>query len=116
MLTGVTFPQPPADMRGYYYKLGKRKADAISIVSVAITLSFTGKRVDAVRIGLGAVAPVALRAHAAEAELSGRELTPERIAAAAAAAANESSPIDEYRRNMVRVLVSRGLHELAQNG
>jgi carbon-monoxide dehydrogenase medium subunit len=121
LLTGVTFTNPGENTRAYYYKLGKRKADAISIVSVAMTVTRSGQTVEQARIALGAVAPVAMRAANAEAVLHGTSLNDETIAAAAAAAASEARPIDdfraggEYRRQMVEVLVARGLNEIAQN-
>ena len=73
-----------------------------------------------VRIALGAVAPVAMRAHKAESELLGNALSSSSIAASAAAAAAEASPIDDfrasaaYRRRMVGVLVKRGLEQIAE--
>lgn len=120
LLTGISFPRPGGDERAFYYKLGKRRADAISIVSVAMTVSFDGDRVASARIGLGAVAPVALRAGEAEAVLQGKALTEATIGKAAAAAAAESRPIDDfraggdYRRQMVETLVARGLKSIAE--
>jgi carbon-monoxide dehydrogenase medium subunit len=122
LLTGVSFGTPADDERVFYYKLGKRKADAISIVSIAMTIRLTGDRVDRARIALGAVAPVAMRASGAEGILRGESLSGRNIAAAAAAAAGEAQPIDdfraggEYRRQMVEVLVRKGLGEIAQFG
>ena len=119
LLTSVSFNQPDDDERWFYYKLGKRKADAISIVSIAMTGRITEGKVDRVRIALGAVAPFAMRASSAEEKLQGEFLNETIIAAAAAAAARESRPIDDfrasgdYRRQMVEVLVKRGLHHMA---
>jgi CO/xanthine dehydrogenase FAD-binding subunit len=119
LLTFIEIPLPDSSDRAFYYKLGKRKADAISIISVAIALRKKGDKVEHVRIALGAVAPVAMRAHAAEAELLDNTLSPGSIAAAAAAAAAEASPIDDfrasaaYRRRMIEVLVKRGLEQIA---
>lgn len=119
LLTCITFTRPGDDERVYYYKLGKRKADAISIVSVAMTIKLTGGKVETARIALGAVSPVAMRATLAQEALLGKSLNAPSIAAAAAAAANEARPIDdfrasgEYRRQMVEVLVARGLNEIA---
>ncbi len=118
LLTHIEFEKPDASCRGFYYKLGKRKADAISIVSVAILLQLEGDTVQDVRIALGAVAPVAMRASNAEAQLRGNALSADLIASAAAAASAEASPIDDfrasaaYRRRMVEVLVARGLIQL----
>ena len=59
---------------GFYYKLGKRKADAISIVSIAMTVKLAGEKVERARIAMGAVAPVAMRASEAEGILQGETL------------------------------------------
>ena len=120
LLTSITFANPDDNERAFYYKLGKRKADAISIVSIAMTVKLTGGTVERARIALGAVAPVAMRASKAESILQGEPLDDKTIAAAAAAAASAAQPIDdfraggEYRRQMVEVLVKRGLNEIAR--
>jgi carbon-monoxide dehydrogenase medium subunit len=118
LLTNITFTTPADDTRTFYFKLGKRKADAISIVSVAMAVKFTAGSVNKARIALGAVAPVVMRALQAEQVLEGGPLTENSIATAAAAAASEAHPIDDfraggdYRRQMVEVLVKRGLSEM----
>ncbi len=120
LLTAIEFPQPAEDERWFYYKLGKRKADAISIVSIAITLRVEQGKVEQARIALGAVAPVAMRAPEAESLLQGESLDETVINAAAVVAARESRPIDDfratgaYRRQMVEALVKRGLTEITQ--
>ena len=122
LVTSIEFAKPEDDERWFYYKLGKRKADAISIVSIAMTVKLARGKVERARIALGAVAPVAMRAPDAEGTLRGEALNDSTIAAAAAAAAKESRPIDDfratgnYRRQMVEVLVRRGLHEIAGQG
>ena len=119
LLTSIELPRPDTADRAFYYKLGKRKADAISIVSIAIVLGRESDKVNHLRIALGAVAPVAMRAHKAEAALLGGVLSERTIAVAASAAAAETSPIDDfrasaaYRRRMVEVLVRRGLEQIA---
>lgn len=118
LMTSIEFSRPDASDRSFYYKLGKRKADAISIVSVAIVVRQKSDKVEHVRIALGAVAPVAMRAHKAEKELLGNELSASSISAAASAAVAEVKPIDDfrasasYRRRMVEVLVRRGLEQI----
>ena len=97
LVTSVEFAKPGDDERWFYYKLGKRKADAISIVSVAMTVKLERGKVDRARIALGAVAPVAMRAPEAEGILRGEALNDSAIAAAARAAAKESQPIDDFR-------------------
>jgi len=120
LLTAVEFPCPAADERWFYYKLGKRKADAISIVSIAMTVKLVQGRVERARIALGAVAPVAMRTRETENLLQGEPLNEVTIGAAAATAAREARPIDDfratgaYRRQMVETLVKRGLNHIAQ--
>ena len=120
LMTGIAFARPHDQERRYYYKLGKRKADAISIVSVAMTLRLEQGKVERARIALGAVAPVAMRAVEAESVLRGEPLSDGAIAAAAMAAAKEARPIDDfraggaYRRRMVETLVRRGLNEMRE--
>jgi carbon-monoxide dehydrogenase medium subunit len=120
LVTSVEFSKPDDDERWFYYKLGKRKADAISIVSIAMTVKLARGKVERARIALGAVAPVAMRTPEAEGILKGEALNDSTIAEAAAMAAKESRPIDDfrasgsYRRQMVEVLVRRGLNEIAR--
>ena len=119
LLTTIELPRHDTADRAFYYKLGKRKADAISIVSIAIALRRKSGKVQHLRIALGAVAAVAMRAPKAETALLGGVLSESTIALAAAAAAAETSPIDDfrasaaYRRRMVEVLVRRGLEQIA---
>jgi CO/xanthine dehydrogenase FAD-binding subunit len=118
LLTSIEFPHPCPELRFFYYKLGKRKSDAISIVSVAMALHLNGDVIRRARIGLGAVAPVAMRAHEAEAILEGSRPNEATLVMVAKTAAAESRPIDDfragaaYRRRMVETLVLRGLREL----
>ena len=87
-------------------------------VATAIDLGPDGTCTDA-RIGLGSVAPMPMRAQAAEALLLGQKLTPELIAEAADVAAGETDPPSDgqgtaaYRRDMTRVWVRRLLEDSA---
>ncbi len=102
-----------------FYKLGLRKADAISIASVAVYLEKEKGLVSNARIAMGSVAPKPIRAFEAEKILLGKKLTITDIAKAAEVAASESNPISdirgsaEYRRRMVSVLTRRLLTDLA---
>jgi carbon-monoxide dehydrogenase medium subunit len=121
LLTHITIP------------LGGRRAVsygriARTVVDIALTLSACALTVDehgvvtTARIAFGSVAPTPVRAPSGEALLLGTslvDLTPELLAAAATAAAGDSSPIDDirtsaaYRRHAVRVLTQRALTESA---
>lgn len=100
-----------------FYKLGLRRADAISIVSVAVWLRREGDTVADVRIALGAVAPRPMRATSAEAVLRGQPFNDANVQEAARLASGECSPIDDlrasaaYRRRMVQVYVRRMLEQ-----
>ena len=125
MLTRITVPLPedPA-RRGNFIKLGLRRAQAISILSVAGSVGCEGGEdwdsaaVTHAAIALGAVAPTVVRATEAEEFLVGRTLTEETIEAAARLAATQARPIDDlrgsadYRVAMVETLVARLLRQL----
>jgi carbon-monoxide dehydrogenase medium subunit len=117
ILSRVEIPTLPEGARGAYTKHSISPED-LAIAGVAVVLVPDGKNpVSAriLRIGLGGVAPVALRALKAEAALNGRALTDEAIGAAAEIAASEAEPMSDphasadYRRKMVKVLVRRAL-------
>jgi carbon-monoxide dehydrogenase medium subunit len=108
-----------AGRRGIFIKLGLRRAQAISVINVAIVLGFDGARVTDARIALGCVAPTIVRAPAAEALLTGGTLGSADRAEAAALAAAACAPIDDvragaaYRRTTIAALVERALEQLA---
>jgi len=113
LLTEITWLRPRNPSANFSYKLGLRKGDAIAVVGVAAAISIQGGRCAEARIAMGAVAPFARRAKAAEAMLVGEGLTPKLIDAAAMRASEEAEPIDdirasaEYRRHSVHVLTRR---------
>ena len=113
LITRISWPRLPAPSVNTFYKLARRKGDAITVTGVAVTIVAAGGICTRARIALGAVAPVVLRAKEAERGLEGRALTPAAIDEAAAAAARAASPIDdlrasaEYRLHTVEALVRR---------
>lgn len=105
--------------KAVFGKLGKRKAQACSIVIVGVRLELDGKVCKAARIALGSMAPKPLRCAKAEALLVGKAVDAALVAKAAAAAVGESSPIDDvratawYRRKAGTALVARALAKAA---
>jgi CO/xanthine dehydrogenase FAD-binding subunit len=116
LLVEVLVPRPPDRTRCQFMKLGRRRAMAISVASVAarLTLDKNGE-VECARIALGSVAPTPIRAREAERQLVGRVVSLELAAETGQTASEECSPISDirascdYRRKMVRVLVRRAL-------
>jgi len=113
LVTGISWDAPKARSANLFYKLARRKGDAITVVGIAVTVAVEAGRCSTARIALGAVAPIVKRAREAEAILEGEALTPELIEAAARRAVEESSPIDDvrasadYRRHSVHALTRR---------
>ncbi len=121
LVTGLTVRPLDPNERGLYSKLGLRKAQAISVVHVAIVVAFDDDIVTSARIALGSVAPTIVRAPEAEAALTGSPLDNHSIAAAAAAAAAAVQPIDDlratadYRIDLLSVMIKRMLGAIARN-
>ncbi|MFZ5923252.1 MAG: FAD binding domain-containing protein [Chloroflexota bacterium] len=120
MLVDIAFPATRTSQRGTFIKHALRRAQAISVINLAIVLDIEQATVEQAVITLGAVAPTIIHAAEAEAFLAGKMLTEEVIAQAADLAAGAARPIDDirgsatYRREMVRVLARRGLKSLLE--
>jgi carbon-monoxide dehydrogenase medium subunit len=116
----VIFPQMQKNQKSVYLKLGLRKAQAISLVSMAAILSFDKETITDARITLGAVAPTIIHAKEAEGYLIGKKLNEKVISKAAEITMETSQPIDDirssavYRRETTRVLVNRALTMIDQ--
>ena len=117
----IRFPALRADQRGLFVKLGLRRAQAISVVSIALVLRFDRDRVAEARIALGCVAPTIVQAAGAEAFLVGKQLTPDVCEEAGRLAAQEIRPIDDlrgsaaYRLHTVSTLMADALQRIARN-
>lgn len=113
LLTAISWPVPSASSASKFYKLGRRKGDAITMVGVSVFVSLNKGVCETVRIALGAVGPCVMRAKKAEAVLQGQTPNADLIAKAALAASSESTPLDDirasgqYRKEQVQVLVQR---------
>jgi carbon-monoxide dehydrogenase medium subunit len=118
LLTEISFPLPEAGTRSTFFKLGLRRAQAISVVNVAVVLWMDGEHVREAAITLGSVAPTIVHASQAESYLAGKALSGEVIQQAADLAAEAARPIDDlrgsaaYRREMVRTGTRRALGQL----
>jgi carbon-monoxide dehydrogenase medium subunit len=116
MLVDIAFKGLESNQRGSFVKVALRRAQAISVINIAVVLSFQEAIVTKAVITLGAVAPTIIHANQAEAYLAGKELTDQVIDQAAELTRDAARPIDDirssadYRREMVRVFTSRILH------
>jgi carbon-monoxide dehydrogenase medium subunit len=121
MMVDLSFPAMKDDQRGTFLKLGLRQAQAISVVNVTIILTLNENIVTESAITLGSVAPTIIHAEKAENYLRGKKFTDQAIAETALQTMEAAQPIDDlrgsaaYRREMVRVLTSRGLQSI-RNG
>jgi len=115
LLVELAMPAPGAHSGGNYLRHTPRRELDIAVVGVASQLTLANGVCTKVRIALAAVAPVPLRATAAEQALEGQAVTPERIARAADLAVEAARPISDqrgsadFRRHLVRVLTRRTL-------
>ncbi|HEY71094.1 MAG TPA: 2Fe-2S iron-sulfur cluster binding domain-containing protein [Anaerolineae bacterium] len=118
ILVDIAFPNPPDGTRSTFFKLGLRRAQAISVVNAALALQMDGEVVRSAGITLGSVAPTVIHADEAEEFLVGKQLSKETIEQAAILAAAAAKPIDDlrgsagYRSEMVRICTLRGLRSL----
>jgi len=106
----------PAKNSGGAYIAFKRCASVYASASAAVQLTMADRSTcEQAHIYLGCVGLVPLHATAAEAELRGRELTKERISAAAEAAMEAAAPHSdmrgsaEYKKVLVKHVVKKGL-------
>ncbi len=119
-MTDIAFPAPADNSRSTFIKLGLRRAQAISVVNVAVLLEMENDQVADASIALGSVTPTIVRAVSAEDFLRGKALDASTIQRAGELAVEAASPIDDlrgsakYRLEMVRVCTQRALRSLAQ--
>jgi len=120
VLAEIIIPAPAPGSGSTYVRHTPRRELDIAVVGVASYVKITDGTCTSARIALGAVAPVPLRATAAEARLEGQSLTPALIDEAADLAVSAASPISdqrgsaEFRRHLVRVLTRRTLTTAAE--
>jgi CO/xanthine dehydrogenase FAD-binding subunit len=115
LITAIVVPKRPRDDVAFFVKVGPRRAQAISIASVAVRAQRRGDRLGAVRLSYGAVSPVVARDRAVEAVLESAPLTPDLVRAAAAT--SSATPITDvratasYRRRLLAGTLLRGFSD-----
>jgi CO/xanthine dehydrogenase FAD-binding subunit len=120
LLRAIRLPRRSKPWRQYYRKVGTRKAQAISKVCFAGAALMENDVIRDVRIALGSVAPIVLRAVKTEYALRGAALSPATTAAAQDTLAREIAPIDDirstarYRLRVARNLLEEFLNQLTK--
>jgi carbon-monoxide dehydrogenase medium subunit len=119
LVVAIEVPKPASTAEGLFVKLGQRRAQAISVVHLAVVLDRGGDGiVRRASLALGSVAPTVVSAAAAEERLVGGALDDDSIAEAARLAAQGVTPIDDvratavYRSEEIEVMVRRALATL----
>jgi CO/xanthine dehydrogenase FAD-binding subunit len=120
LLRAIRLPRRVKAWKQYYRKVGTRKAQAISKVCFAGAALVDAGTIRDIRIALGSIAPIVLRAVKTEDALRGARLTPGVVTAAKEALVREISPIDDirstarYRLRVAQNLLEEFLSQLAQ--
>ena len=116
LLVGARLPRLGESSGVGVAEFARRWGD-FAIVLAVTAVERDGDSIVGARIALGGVAGGPVRASNAEAALNGRPATAETVAAAAAAAADEVDPTGDihgsadYRRDLVRAMVTRALDQ-----
>jgi xanthine dehydrogenase iron-sulfur cluster and FAD-binding subunit A len=131
LLREIRVPVLNDHQRGLFLKLGLRRAQAISVIDLAIVITFSpfhrrtgdggfeGEPVSTAVITLGCLAPTIVHAASAEAFLHGKRLDAAVCAEAGRLACGDVMPIDDvrssarYRLDTLRALVTHGLLRIA---
>jgi CO/xanthine dehydrogenase FAD-binding subunit len=124
ILTQIRFPALRENQGGCFLRLGMRRALALPILisATAITIDPGKKTIKDAAIAIGPVAPTPFRAFKTEARLRDAPISRESLEMAAQSAFEEANPRSsllrgslEYRKEMVKVFVKRGLSRALAN-
>ena len=110
MLKEIRIPSENLQGTTSFHMIGKRKGQAISQVNTAVWMHIEDEIVQEVRISLGSVAPVPVRAFSAEKVIRGNPVTEEKIEEAKRTLTDDISPISDVRASMdYRIITSEAL-------
>ena len=116
IVVDINFPALKPNQKGIFIKFALRKAQAISVLNLAMVLTLDGKVITHSAITLGAVAPTIIHALEAEKFLVGKNIGQDvNLESLALAASEAARPIDDirgsarYRQKIVGVMCKRAL-------
>ena len=119
IIVGFRIPPLRGSYAGAFYKVGPRKAQAISKVSLACLARVKGPKLEDVRLAAGSVAPTVVGLWKTAAFLRNKKPGSATIERARNLAMEEVAPIDDvrstalYRKTVLGNLVARFLRQLA---
>ena len=120
MIHEIRVPALQDNQRGLFLKLGLRRAQAISVIDIALVLTFSSEKVSKASITLGSLAPTIIHARHVETYLEGKALDDEVCREAGRLALDDASPIADvrgsaaYRQSTLSSLVTHGLQRIAR--
>lgn len=117
LLTRIKFPKAAKNEVARFYKIGARRAQAISKVVMCCLAIIDHGGIGKIAIALGSVAPTVVRAYGTEILLKGRVINAALIDAARHSLEDEVHPIDDvrstamYRKHVCGTLIAKFLRE-----
>jgi xanthine dehydrogenase iron-sulfur cluster and FAD-binding subunit A len=118
ILLAVRLPKVRDDERSFFFKVGTRRAQAISKVVMAMKAQVADGTIKSIGIGLGSVAPTVIRATRTEKLLTGAPLGRESLQQACQMISEDISPItdmrstEHYRRTVTGKMLAKLLFQL----
>ena len=97
LVLAVRIPKLKKGERDFFWKVGTRRAQAISKTVMAAKVQIANGRIESISIGVGSVAPTVIRARETERLLTGAMLTRALVDRARQEIANEITPITDLR-------------------
>jgi CO/xanthine dehydrogenase FAD-binding subunit len=119
LVLAVRIPKLKDGERDFFWKVGTRRAQAISKTVLAAKVKMRGHAIEAISIGVGSVAPTVIRAPQTERLLAGATLSPALVDQARRLIAQEVAPItdlrstEHYRRTVTGNVLARFLRRLS---
>ncbi len=121
IVIGIDVPLASPSARSRFIKFLPRSADDYATVNVAVSATMNGSVIADIRIAVGSMGPVPIRARAAEQILMGRAPSDEAIMEAAAVATEDAEPeLDsrgspEYKKHVAPVIVERAIRDVTRH-
>ena len=118
ILIAVRLRKLKPNERSFYFKVGTRRAQAISKIVMAVKVEVIGAVINSIGIALGSVAPTVMRAHQTESLLTNATLDTRIIERAGKTISQEIAPItdvrstEHYRRTVTGNTLAKVLRQL----